>query len=231
MQGITNYKIESFDRECEMGKRLSTISSCYGQLLSLEKFFKQFAVSQLYVQQSLHYYGFGDGTIYEPAVGFVVFPEQQHANPEDQTFDDDYLDYIADFLFKHPCVISRQTYVLEKQHETFIRGKCFEVEKVDDDLELNMGYQGVQESSESREEESEQQLAPVKFLLRKQRPAQDESNMSAMSKLSTSSLMTQTRIDHEFTMPNLANDLLVDDGNIQLATNQQEYDKSDLQKL
>lgn len=43
--------------------------------------------------------------------------------------------------------------------------------------------------------------------------------------------MTQSRIDHEFTMPNMAKDFLVDDGNIQLATNQQEYDKSDMQKL
>lgn len=73
----------------------------------------------------------------------MIFPEQQHANPEDQTFDDDYLDYIADFLFKHPCVISRQTYVIEKQHETFIKGKCFEEEEANKNLELNMGYQNV----------------------------------------------------------------------------------------
>lgn len=76
MQGITDFAIQSFDRECEMGRRLAAISSCYGQLLGLEKFFKQFAVSQLYTQQSLRYYGFGDGTIYESGVGFVIFPDQ-----------------------------------------------------------------------------------------------------------------------------------------------------------
>lgn len=94
----------------------------------------------------------------------MIFPEQLHANPEDQVFDDDYLDYIADFLFAHPCMISRQTYVLEKSHETFIKGKCFKVEEDHKNLQLNMGYQNAQESSESQEDNYELQLAPVKFL-------------------------------------------------------------------
>lgn len=40
IQGIADYKIQSFDHNCEMGRRLDTISSGYGQLLALEKFFK-----------------------------------------------------------------------------------------------------------------------------------------------------------------------------------------------
>lgn len=121
------------------------------------------------------------------------------------------MDYIADFLFRHPCVISRQTYVVEKQRETFIRGKYFEPEETSGRLELNMGFQNAREASESPEDEFQVALAPVKFLPRQKQCSLES---SAISKLSISSMTTQTRVDHEFTVPGLGNDLLVDDGNI-----------------